>query len=1070
MSLQTAFISMKNISLSCMRLGQMIEQHMFNNPSMVFELGTQYVIAIEDKTESYFNANPEQTRKNLFMSEDNVCFSMKMNWIKEVHRQESNNKLELTTFQMLICYLFLLQITDWYIKTFEEKMLKTPQIAELQQVIFEDDFQMQDSIWQEISKTNVMFEHCMVGAQEETGKTISYITSIIYIPKAQTSINLQHLEITGCNHFLRELARKNIHTLQDLPNQLDGIYLELAGVGPTTVRKMWNQLTELFSSKVITKDRLDQSIENRMIHFSKETIELPQNIVHFEIEEKNFPGSAQAIMRMKNNGIFTYGDLPSQLLDLKKIQRIGPMRVKQFFNQLREVVPRVEEEQFLQNLTNKERIYYENELFVEWILNIKEDNRFSRLEKIPDRYIRIVNKRYKALMKQQHITLQQLGDEEGITRERVRQIIQRGNTLIAHKWKPYIDCVKEQLKNEGSILIDERFVSNSLSDYIHIQAFKLEGVYLHVKNSMRLLSLWNDARFKECVNTIQKDFDNTFDLELIHKKTYERYCTTAAEKYILPKEFINILITEWVYWINEKKGILKNVSKAKVVEMIMLNYPNGVAIYKQEARLNEEANKYMPGKFVRDRDFTSVFSREEVTNRLLLWARGVYIHRSFIVAEESWVRSIQHKAHSLLVQKAFIHVGKLFKQIETEARLQQIPNEYALFSMMRLYDEGILSLDRFPIIQLLGEKRLDNEQRVIAYIEEKENHVTKQELIQAFVEKRGWRLFTIEQILSDSQEIIQFEQGFYTLINNYDSIKEKQVSSLLLHLETMLEKSIVVSVYTMFNQHIVEVHALGIHTAHVLYALLKQWNQIEASFERFPYIMSNKVPNESINNRVIIEEFIAKQQTIVTRQEILTWLQTIMDSGDSILDFTLSTSNQIVYYKRGRYGEYLHLNTIGMNHNRKRLLMTNVQNVYQKLREITGKKYMTFQDLYDHIELPKLDNDIHWNRVLLVDLIKFSKDWCTFGSYDEVYMPKSQGCENDIDFIGHIIQTEFDGVILLSSLRLYLSEIRYSSTGDFRSSVQNTILKGDAPFVIEDEFAVHRDELEMFRERLKTIR
>lgn len=1070
MSLQTAFISMEKISLECTQIGRMIEQHMFNDPLMVFELGTQYVNIIEQRISEYSISHPVHTKETRFTLEENNFFLMKINWIKEMHRQVVNKKKKITSFHMISCYQFLLEITDWYIEKYEENSDENSHIRELRILVKEEKFRMCDPIWQQISKTTIHVKESIIQHQEGlNGITISYKNSSISIPEKKSSIKLQHLGIKGCNHFLKELSHKNIHTLEDLPKQLDGIYLQLTGVGPTTVKKMWNQLIELFSNEVIIPDTLALINVDRVIHFLGESITYSSDLAQFPIQEKDFPSSTKAVESMKENGILTFGDLPEQLLELKKIRGIGQIRIRHLFNQLRELLRHIENRQLLKDLTNDERIHYENERYVEWFLNIKGNNDFMKWEKLPERYIRMLNKRYKAFLTKKHITLQELGDSEGVTRERVRQIINRGNRLVADKWKVYIQFVKDKLVVEGNFLINQQFAFKNLSDYVMIQAFEVEGVYLHELKSMRLLSRMNKNLLNERIEEIKESFHETFDLVTINEATYKMYYKKQAENYHFPEAFVKMLISQWIHWTDNQEGILKNVSKAKIVELVMLNYPNGIAIYKEEPRLNEDANKFMPGKFVSERDFTAVFSREEIADRLLLWARGVYIHKKFVTADESWVRKVQLKASSILLRKEFIHVRKLYESIEEEAEEQQVPNEYALFSMMRLYDEKILSLERFPIIHLLGEKRVDNVQRVIEYIEEQDKGVTKQELMRAFVDNRGWKGFTIDQILSDSPEIIQYKHGVYTLMRYYNHITAKQMKPFFTMLEKMLQEGVAISVHSLFQNQNEVASTLNIDTPHLLYALLKQWNQMDASFDRFPYIMPNSATSESISNAVMIEEMIEEQRSIVTRKEILDWLKTITVSSDTMLDFALSTSEQILYYKRGQHGEYIHRRTIGMDYNEEKKLLVNVEKAYHKVRAKTGKKYMLLQEVYHQIELPKLWNNIQWNDVLLGDLIKGSKKWRVFGPYDEIYMLNNLECKDDIDFIEHLIKTEFNGGISLAALRLYLAEIRYSSTGEFRMFVQRALLNNETPFVLEDGIIVHKNQLKAVRERLKTV-
>lgn len=1070
MSLHTMFIPMENISSTCTQIGQRIEKYMFENPSVVVDLSATYVHTIEQMMEKYFKKHPEITKETLASSASQATYVLKMDWIKEVKRQADDKKISITPFQMVQCYLFLLEITDWYIDTFVQDMTEVSYKKELQKIAQDEAFQKYDPIVQQIgSFKEYSAGHSHTDKEQSQDIALAYDNSVIYIPKNKSSIKLLCLGIKGCNHFLKELAHKNIHTLKDLPKQLDGIYLQLTGVGPTTVKKLWNQLVHMFSNEKDVGHHIAKKNIERVIHFSGESIEFSPELARLAIQEKDFPGSVKTLQSIRDNGISTYEQLPSHLIELTKLPGIGRVRVQQLFNRMKNLFPHLEKAQALEKLTNDERIQYENDQFIKWFATIEQNEENARKRKLPERYIRILRKRYQGLSKKEHLTLQQLGEAEGITRERVRQIIQRGNTVIARIWRTYVECVKEKLEVKGDHLVANNDLSHSLVDYVRIQVFEVKGIYIHEKNSMRLLSLKDEQSFNELMDNIKSDFHERFDVVIIDTHTYRSYCKDIANKNHLPMRFIEQLTAQWIHWLNEREGIIKNVSKAKIVEMVMLNYPEGVAIYREESQLNREANRLMPGSFVNEREFTAVFSREEMNERLLLWARGVYIHKTFIQAEESWIRNIQHKANAILQEKEFIHVRKLFNVVREEAKSQQIPNEYALFSLMRLYNENVLSLERFPMIQIAGDKRVNNEQRVIEYIEEKGMFATKQDLIQDFVCKRGWRSFTIEQIISDSLEIIPYEHGVYTLFHPYERITEEQLFPFFNIINKMFQDHIVISVNTLFQCTKENAKNLGIDTPHLLYALLKMSGQDYAIFERFPYILPDDAPFGSMNNRALIEEFIAEKQTTVTRQETIHWLATITEASESVLDFALNTSQDILYYERGQYGEYVHRETTGISGEKEKQLLAEIDKVYDKLKHTTGKKYVLLKDLYRSIKLPTLNNNIQWNPVLLANIIKLSGNWQTFGSYDEIYMPINEVSGCDIEFIEHLIETEFNGVITISSLRLYLSEIRYSSSGEFRSYVQKAIENGDTPFVLKNDFIIHKSQLKGFQSSVRGV-
>lgn len=1061
---QTAFRSMEDILFPCAQLGRMIEKYMFTDPHMVLQLSTQYVQKIEQKIQEHEHSTATEIENTFFASEDHACFRMKMDWIKEKHAQTDTNNLTLSTVDLVRVYRFLLQITHWYVQTFEPGMATTPAANELRELVYEDAFRENDPLWQQLKKESHTSTPNHTSQQiqpEKTSGSISYQNKELYVPMEKTSIDLQELAIKGCDHFLKELTHKNMYTIQDLPSTLDSIHLQLTGVGPATVQKMWDQLVQLFSEEDQESTSTPKNTGEQVIQFADETIVICQEVAHIPIQRKDFPGSVKTIESMKASGIHTYGQLPEQFSTLKKIKGIGHVRIKHVFNQIKELIPQFKEEMSLRKLTNDERMQYEYERFTQWFHRIETSEAFAKKEKIPERYVRILRKRFHAKEQQQHVTLQQLGDEEGITRERIRQIIQRGNTHMRRKWHTYLACVQKKVKKEGYMNITEPVSSLQFADYILIQALEIENMYVYEKYNMSLLIPFDGSTLDAHIEACRQEFKQLFDVTPIQQEKYDAYCEEQAKKYQLPFALVEKFMNDMIHWMEDGQGTLKHLSKLKAVEQVMLQYPNGAAIYKDEVRLNQEADKLMPGKFTHARDFTAVFSREEVANLLFLWARGVYIHKTFITADPQWVKSVQQKAKAMLVEKEFIHVRKLYAHVKEEALEQHIPNEYALFSTMRLYDAQILSLERFPMIQLLGEERVDNTQRIIHYFEEKQRPVTKKELIHSFVDKRGWKTFTVEQILSDTDEILPYEHGVYTLASDYGSLQKEDLSTFFKTIEDKLQDQVVMSIHTLFAKEAATALALEIDTPHLLYALIKKHDTTRATYERFPYIVASDADADTITNQALVEEYIAEQQTIVCRKDIEEWLQTITNGATAVLDFALLHSDSILYYERGQAGKYMHRDTIDMHPEKEQMIFQHIDQLAGALKEQTGKEYMSLKDVYQQVELPPLANGIEWNEVLLGDLMKKSDRWHMYGSYDEIYMPKELPYADDIDLIELIIQSEFSGSVSAAILQRYLEKIRYSNTGEFLGTVQTALENNEAPFVRKDGWIIHKDNIQI---------
>ena len=165
----------------------------------------------------------------------------------------------------------------------------------------------------------------------------------------------------------------------------------------------------------------------------------------------------------------------------------------------------------------------------------------------------------------------------------------------------------------------------------------------------------------------------------------------------LHEDVILAFANEHMKWTSKETGVLKSMTKADVVELVMLEYPEGVEVYKREEELIKRANEIMPESFQGERSFNAVVQRDDVLDRFLLWGRGVYIHANFITKDGQWVHDVQDIAARWLEEEEFIHVGKLYNEVKDEALKRNVPNEYALYSLIRYYDKGLYPFRNFRI-------------------------------------------------------------------------------------------------------------------------------------------------------------------------------------------------------------------------------------------------------------------------------------------------------------------------------------------------------------------------------------
>lgn len=875
--------------------------------------------------------------------------------------------------------------------------------------------------------------------------TLFYKEQLFVIDAHLKNRRLTKLDIKGCNHLLNRLSQQKITKISDLPRRLDQLHTRLHGVGPRTVEKFWEQLTQ------ITDGVIESEGDINVIVYQGKQIDIPDEVLDEKLRPNDFSRSKNVIRKIMESGINTVGELALQFHKVPKLRGVGTVAIGYLLNEMEIMIQEKLKEIKLNNMSRHERYNYELQSFISWYKKIKCSKRSMRKYRIPDRYLELIERRFQASLKGQHLTLEFLGKQEGVTRERIRQILKKGDDRVAELWTTISLILKEKLFKSKIILMDK--IDNTKEEFfLLLHALESVGIFHYKINNISVLSEKDVHQLDHYVDCIHNAVDEFFKRQVIFKSDLESFCKDRSSTDSVPIQVIFSIASEKVNWLTEEQGVLTNMTKADVAEIVMLQYFNGVEAYKNEKELIDKANDIMPGAFSGERSFNSIITRDDLQDTFALWGRGIYIHRKFITKDKDWVHSVQKIADEWLENEEFIHVAKLYEKVKSEAQKRKVPNEYALYTLMRYYDKGILSFPRFPSILPYGADRIENREWIVNFINEINRPVSINELVEEFVEKKGWKRFTLDYNLFGDDEIIPYSHGHYVLLKSYDSVDKQQLELISQRINRELDKNPVFYIRSFFKENNMYLESIGIPTSYVLYYLLKNIKRHSMHFPRFPYIVSENFRGDSLASRELVEEYLLEERRIVAREEVINFLEEKIGVGSSVLDLALVRSNDIFYFSYGQYGEYVHRETIGMDDAMVYSVNKEVEYYYNFIKRSEGREYVLLKELYHPDDLPNLPNYIPWSVDLLGDILKKHNKWTIIGSFGEIILSKKSDILNEVDFIQYILQHHFSGAVKIIELRNLLKEIRYSADGEFLVDIREALKNKSAPFsVIGDE-------------------
>ncbi|MGR5910863.1 hypothetical protein ACT7C4_23675 [Bacillus pacificus] len=366
----------------------------------------------------------------------------------------------------------------------------------------------------------------------------------------------------------------------------------------------------------------------------------------------------------------------------------------------------------------------------------------------------------------------------------------------------------------------------------------------------------------------------------------------------------------------------------------------------------------------------------------------------------------------------------MFDQYEDVLLENNVPTEYALYTLLRHYGSNHIALPKFPkIIQIGDTGSIRNADLLRDFIRSKGHGVSTKELREEFIVNRGWKPFTVEFTLSSTQDIIQSNHGEYTLLEFYEQMPVHIFDPIVKRVNEKLEEIPQFQINGIFKEFESYCIANGIHTNYLLYYLLRSKCANHFMLPRYPHIVKIGSDLETASIRTLVEDYILEQGYEVSREEVMDWLVNELGARENALDITLQLSDRIFYYTRGQYAEYVHEMTIGWNAEKQLMLKNVVLDVLAREQQINDKNFILVEQCLSE-NLPELDEGLSWTIDLFVDCLKRDADFILLGSRGTIIVPRTSSIQSETDFIQYVLVKEFGGSAKMRDVKKKVNAIR----------------------------------------------
>ncbi|HFK1730809.1 sigma factor-like helix-turn-helix DNA-binding protein [Bacillus pacificus] len=891
--------------------------------------------------------------------------------------------------------------------------------------------------------------------KNEDGFIVCMGTECVEIPTSMRNIEITLELISGCNTLVKQL-RKNmeIHVIGDLPKDILPLREQLRNVGPKMMEKFFSQLGQMGRPKKIEVVVEPKGTQGEEVQLNGDRVVIPSLLQEESLEYGDFLSCPSLIEKLHEAGIHQYKQLPLDLQELRKFQGVGESAVKRFLQHLKEKVEvaekREQEENFYATMTPEERVQYETDQLKEMLQEMIETGSIHTKLKINEKALAIMRERYEGTLNGKRPTLEETAQNHDVTRERIRQIVKNSVGKIKVKAEVWFQLFRNKLEANRNFMENDIFTENTFYEYLVLEMLELEDIYLCFDN--QFFTTLTKAELQDFDRQISNIFSERLKGKLLEEEQYEEMIENVAVELEVSPFIVRNTCNEMMRQTEQNQYVLAKAKKIDVAEIVLRQFPNGAEVYKEYEMLNEKANEIMPNSFHGERDFPAICTRDEASDTIYLWGRGIYIHSSFVKPNIELIETIAKEAADKLEKKPVITVTYLFDQYEDVLLENNVPTEYALYTLLRHYGSNHIALPKFPkIIQIGDTGSIRNADLLRDFIRSKGHGVSTKELREEFIVNRGWKPFTVEFTLSSTQDIIQSNHGEYTLLEFYEQMPVHIFDPIVKRVNEKLEEIPQFQINGIFKEFESYCIANGIHTNYLLYYLLRSKCANHFMLPRYPHIVKIGSDLETASIRTLVEDYILEQGYEVSREEVMDWLVNELGARENALDITLQLSDRIFYYTRGQYAEYVHEMTIGWNAEKQLMLKNVVLDVLAREQQINDKNFILVEQCLSE-NLPELDEGLSWTIDLFVDCLKRDADFILLGSRGTIIVPRTSSIQSETDFIQYVLVKEFGGSAKMRDVKKKLMQYGFSADGELLFDTETLLAEGKAPFVqIGDE-------------------
>lgn len=612
-------------------------------------------------------------------------------------------------------------------------------------------------------------------------------------------------------------------------------------------------------------------------------------------------------------------------------------------------------------------------------------------------------------------TLQDIADEAGITRERVRQLDSRASKSLdlkaSRRFLPIrlvVLAAALDLGGAGSTAdLSSALRAAELPFEGDLLAFVAVSPDVEIDKAGKTFSL-TDSPCKDCSSLEERvrqlsDSSELIDIEKFYSEVGCAKCVLRPSAIWLESQFTGIG-TDRRYIGSEKNPSTPSIKRPKksertIVRSILFDAP-GALSYEEIIR---EFQLRTGAAISRNKVSSYVGSFEDC----LLWGRGTYIHESKI----SFPVELLHRISDWICGQfedrhiPILGVGGIFDFFEKDLIAANVPTQHALYSLLRRIEDLRLELREYPWVcdsRNIGEKT--SFAKYFYWVLEQNNGFITDAHAEGIAERAMAQSFALGGLAEYSPFLINANGGWYDI--EAAEFNMEGVASLARDIASRMRDNDIVSTVKVFEDNKERCMRCGVKSHDILYYLIDMMEDdlpIEAT--RRPHLV--KSSHKGLSVLSVIRMFIKDSDRPVSIEELYEEFVTNRKLNRSGICASMIVDDDIVEIGKGVFWSRSKMN---INDDFINEFDNAVVNAKMHSRKIADLYYPRDELFPAYNELPSIPN-MRWSEELLVAVFSRSPRFKLFGEGNKCLVDRQENPDvfNAETFYHTLLENEFYG-------------------------------------------------------------